>query len=104
MPQNETWQITTFGVASVKIIAAAGGATIGGVWLATRGATGTFAVYDAPTSAKSSAAARMVMSTLSLTKGMQNFVGGIAGGSGLVVKNNSCTGSIFWRPGMAGGV
>lgn len=101
MPQNETWQVTTFGVASVKVIAAVGGATIGGIWLATRGATGTVAVYDAPTSAKASAGARMVLSTLSLSKGMVNFTGGITGGSGLVVKNTSCSGSIFWRPGQA---
>lgn len=103
MPALATYQGTKFGIASVVRLAAAGGATLGGVWISTKGTTNKIAVYDAASTSKASAGALVVASTTSLAKGFANLLG-LELGRGLVVWTASCTGTIFWRPGQAGGV
>lgn len=94
------YQAKTFGVGSTVSLAKFGGATLGGIWISTKGTTPTITVYDASASVTGKV---LIAATTSLAKGFQN-IPAIECGNGLAVKTASCTGTIFWRPGPVGGV
>lgn len=101
MPALDVYQIKRFGPgASTITLAKFGGATLGGVWIAAKGAAGKFTVYDS----SAAVAAAIMLATTSVGVVGKFFDGApIQGGTGLAVKVTSCTGTIFWRPGQAGG-
>lgn len=98
MPQLQTWQYRKFG-ASVVTLAKYGGAVLGGIWITTKGAAGKITVYD------SSAAVAAAIAIGSTSVGVIGnlFTKEVEFGTGLCIKATSCTGTIFWRPGQAGG-
>ncbi len=101
MPALQTWQARTFGpAASVITLAKFGGATLGGIWIAAKGAAGKITAYDS----SAAVAAKIFLATTSvgvIGRLYDNMA--FEGGTGLAVKVTSCTGTIFWRPGQAGG-
>ena len=100
MPALQTFQIRRFGPAASTItLATKGGAVLGGVWIAAKGAAGKFTAYDS-----SAAVAAAIMLATSSVGVIGKFFDGcpIEGGTGLAVKVTSCTGTIFWRPSSAG--
>ena len=103
MPALQTFQVRTFGPASSTIaLAKYGGATLGGIWISAKGTAPTIAVYD-QASATPNGAKKAIASTVLTAIGIQNTKE-IEMGTGLVITVASCTGSILWRPGPAGGV
>lgn len=102
MPTLQTWQQRTLtGAASTIVLAASGGAILGGVWISSKTATGVIQAWD--TASTTPTLRNFVASTLSLPKGQTNF-GPVELGFGLAVKTASIKGFIFWRPSGAGGV
>src|SRR5678816_2052526 len=96
MPALPTYQYRTpTGVASTMVLATKGGAVLGGIWISSKTATAFVAAVD--TASATPTLNPFVASTLSLTKGLQNF-GPVEMGTGLVVKTASVKGCIFWRP------
>lgn len=101
MPALNTYQSRKFGVGSVVTLAKFGGAVLGGIWIQSHGATAKVAVYDGGSSPLATALA--IGSTSVGVIG--NFMSkDIEFGKGLTVYTSSCAGTIFWRPGAAGGV
>lgn len=101
MPALPTYQARKFGPAtSVITLAKFGGAVLGGVWIAAKGAAGKMTVYDS-----SAAIAAQIMVATTSVGVIGKFLDGspFMGGTGLAVRVASCTGTIFWRPGQAGG-
>lgn len=101
MPALDSYQTRKFGpAASVITLAKFGGATLGGVWISSKGAAGKMTVYDS----SAAVAAQIMLATTSVGV-IGKFLDGspISGGTGLAVKVASCSGTIFWRPGQAGG-
>lgn len=101
MPALPSWQTRKFGAAASTItLSKFGGATLGGIWIAAKGAAGKITVYDS----SAAVAAAIMLATTSVGVVGKFFDGSpIEGGTGLAVKVTSCTGTIFWRPGQAGG-
>ena len=102
MPQLQTYQARTFGAAASTIVLAnKGGAVLGGIWIAAKGAAGKITVYDGSTA--TAAGIRVATTSVGV---IGRFMDGnpVEFGAGLTVKTLSCTGTIFWRPGAAGGV
>ena len=96
MPALPTYQYRTLtGVASTIVLATKGGAVLGGMWVSSKTATGFLAAFD--TASATPTLNPFVASTLSLSKGFQNF-GPVEVGTGLVVKTASVKGGLFWRP------
>lgn len=101
MPALSTWQYRTIsGAASTILLSINGGAVLGGVWISSKGATGTLTAYD--TASATPTLRKFIASTASLGKGRTLIEAEV--GTGLAVKVASLTGCIFWRPGQAGGV
>lgn len=101
MPALQTWQYRTLtGVASTIVLSTKGGATLGGVWISSKTATGFISAFD--TASATPTLNKFVASTLSLGKG-RHELGPTETGTGLVFKTASVVGCIFWRPGQAGG-
>lgn len=101
MPALQTFQARAFGpTASTIPLATKGGAVLGGIWISAKGAAGKVTVYD--NSASTTASIRIAVTSVGV---IGKFFDGtpIEFGTGLAVKVSSCTGTIFWRPGQAGG-
>jgi len=100
MTPLSTWQYRTLtGAASTIVLAKAGGAVLGGIWISSKTATGVLQAWD--TASATPTLNNFVASTLSLPKGRTMFE--VETGTGLVVKTASIKGSLFWRPSTAGG-
>ncbi len=101
MPALASYQIRKFGpAASVITLAKFGGAVLGGIWISAKGAAGKITVYDS----SAGVAAQIMLATTSVGVIGKFFDGSpIEGGTGLALKTASCSGTIFWRPGQAGG-
>lgn len=101
MPALPTYQYRKFGsVASTILLAKAGGAVLGGIWITAKGAAGKITVFDNSASLNTAIA----INTTSVGVIGKFFDGSpIEMGKGLAVKVSSCSGTIFWRPGQAGG-
>lgn len=102
MPALQTYQARAFGAAASTIaLANKGGAVLGGIWISAKGAAGKITVYD--NSASTTASIRVPVTSVGV---IGRFMDGnpVEMGVGLAVKVASCTGTIFWRPGAAGGV
>ena len=101
MPALQTWQYRTLtGAASTIVLAKFGGATLGGIWISSKTATGFITVFD--TASATPTVAKFIASCLSLPKGRTDF-GPVETGTGIVVKTASIVGCLFWRQGAAGG-
>ena len=97
----QTWQYRTLtGAASTLVLATAGGAVLGGIWVSSKTAGGFIAAFD--TASATPAAKKFIASTLSLPKGRTDF-GPIETGTGLGIKTASIVGCLMWRPTNAGG-
>ena len=101
MAPLQTWQYRTLtGAASTMVLAKAGGAILGGLWISSKAATGFITCFD--TASATPTLNKFIASTLSLAKGRTDF-GPIETGTGLVVKTASIVGCLMWRPSTAGG-
>lgn len=101
MPALPTYQYRKFGpTASTIPLATKGGAVLGGIWITAKGSAGKVSVFD---SSASVTAATIIAATSVGAVG--KFLDGmpVETGTGLAVKVASCSGTIFWRPGQAGG-
>lgn len=102
MPALPTYQYRKFGPAtSIITFAKNGGAVLGGVWISAKGAAGKVTVFDS--SASVTAATAIAATSVGV---IGKFLDGVPVefGTGLAVRTASCSGTIFWRPGAAGGV
>lgn len=98
----ETWQYRTLtGAASTIVLATNGGATLGGLWISSKTATGFIACFD--TASATPTLRKFIASTLSISKG-RTSLGPTETGTGLVVRTASIVGCLFFRPTTAGGV
>ena len=101
MPALQTYQYRTLtGAASTFVLAKAGGAVLGGIWISTKTAGGFVAAFD--TASATPTLNPFIASTLSIAKGRTDF-GPTETGTGLVIKTASIKGCIFWRLSTAGG-
>lgn len=101
MPTLQTWQQRTLtGAASTIVLATAGGAVLGGIWISSKTATGFIAAFD--TASATPATRKFITSCLSLSKGRTMME--IELGFGLGIKTASIVGCLLWRPTNAGGV
>ena len=87
------------GAASTIVLAAKGGAVLGGIWVSSKTAGGIVQAWD--TASTTPTLRNFVTSCVSLPKGITEF-GPIECGTGLVVKTSSIKGCILWRPSSAG--
>ena len=93
---QQTWQYRTLtGAASTIQLSTRPGATLGGVWISSKTATGIIQAFD--TASATPTLNPFVASCLSLPKGRTDF-GPIETGTGLVVKTASIKGCLMWRP------
>ena len=96
----DSWQSRYFGpAASTVILAAKGGAVLGGVWISAKGTTPLISAFD---TASATPTQRRICSVTPTAVGPLDFLGGVGCGTGLVVKVASATGTILWRPSSAG--
>lgn len=100
MPALNTYQYRKFGAGSTVVLAKFGGAVLGGVWISTKGTAGKITVYDN----SASLLARVAIPSSSVGAVGNFMTKDVEFGTGLCVVAASCTGTIFWRPGAAGGV
>ena len=101
MAPLQTWSYRVLtGAASTIVLAKAGGAILGGLWVSSKTATGVITCFD--TASATPTLNRVIASTLSIAKGRTDF-GPVEVGTGLVVKTASIVGCLMWRPSTAGG-
>lgn len=97
MPAQPTWSYRKFGPAASTIrLSIKGGAVIAGVWISAKGTSPLIRVFDSA-SASPAAATAAVGSTVPAAVGLLDLKG-LEMGTGLVVANTSCTGTIIYRP------
>lgn len=89
-----TFMARKFGVGSTVTLAVKGGAVLHGIWVSTKGVTGTFVAYDAATSVTG---ADIIPSTIMSAKGWQEM-GDIGCGTGLTIKAGSVSGAVIYSP------